>query len=86
MKTYKVTWLNDEGEVTNLGEYTTEHPKEILFNHACIMICTASNHFQKFEKDNIWDAIHTGKTKREHLFIIADGMFGEQVLSIMEVL
>lgn len=87
-KTYAMAWIDDEGNFHDLGKYETNEPKHTLFNEMCRKGIEAPNTFE-FEYDKLMDNIKTGQKSAElgieHYFVEADGIFGMQVLSLMEV-
>lgn len=89
VKTYALAWIDDEGNFHDLGKRETNDPKRTLFNEMCAWGVLAPNTFKFFEYDKLIDNIKTGPKSAElgieHYFVEADGIYGMQVLSLMEV-
>lgn len=45
MKTYRVSWLDNEGKISSLKTATTDNPKHLLADAYASMLCTASLYF-----------------------------------------
>ena len=79
-KSYKIYWLDEEGNHKLLETGESYDLKNELFNMICKMIMTAPNIFRlENGNDNIRKMIKTGVLKREHHFAI----LGDQVLSVI---
>ena len=77
-KSYKIYWLDEEGNFTLLETGESSDLKNELFNMICKMIVTAPDIFI-VNNDNIRKMIKTGVLKRENHFAI----LGDQVLSVI---
>lgn len=82
-KTFSLSWIADDGEITRLGTVISNNPKEALFNCICSMLILAPYHFKASSmKDcNLKKLIKTGRSKREHHF----AEINDQVISILEI-
>lgn len=79
-KSYKIYWIDEEGNFTLLGAGVSSDLKNELFNMICKMIVTAPNIFRlENDNDNIRKMIKTGVLKRENHFAI----LGDQALSVI---
>lgn len=79
-KSYKIYWLDEEGNHKILETGVSSDLKNELFNMICKMIMTAPNIFRlENGNDNIRKMIKTGVLKREHHF----AFLGDQVLSVI---
>ena len=79
-KSYKIYWIDEEGNFALLETGESSDLKNELFNMICKMIMTAPNIFRlENDNDNIRKMIKTGVLKRENHFAI----LGDQVLSVM---
>ena len=80
MKSYKIYWLDEEGNFTLLETGVSSDLKNELFNMICKMLATAPNIFRMEGNDNIRKMIRPGNAgferERYHAFI------GGQTLSI----
>lgn len=79
-KSYKIYWLDEEGNFKLLETGESSDLENELFNMICKMIMTAPNIFRlENGNDNIRKMIRTGVLKRENHFAI----LGDQTLSII---
>ena len=79
-KSYKIFWLDEEGNHKLLETGESSDLKNELFNTICKMIMTAPNIFRlENGNDNIRKMIKTGVLKRENHFAI----LVDQVLSVI---
>ena len=81
MKSYKIYWLDEEGNFTLLETGVSSDLKNELFNMICKMLVTAPNIFRLEGNGNIRNMIKAGSAgsferERYHAFI------GGQTLSI----
>lgn len=82
MKKYRLTWIQEDGNVVDMGTTTTNNPKDYLFNRLCEMICRASFFYDPNKPDNVRKWIKTIKTDREYYFAECNN----NVISLMEII
>lgn len=79
-KSYKIYWLDEEGNFTLLETGVSSDLKNELFNMICKMLVTSPNIFRlENDNDNIRKMIKPGVLSRENYLAI----LGDQVLLII---
>lgn len=86
MKTYKMTWIDEVGNSHPQGDIKTKNPKSALADLWSKYATLCNSAFGKLNHDNIQSNIYEGKhPSRESYYMDCEGVYGTQVLCIMEV-